>query len=86
MNLVESIEPSADRWMDELIALRRKIHEHPELAFEEHETAKRVQEFLAQARHSLPHGHRRDGHRRVACGRASPDRRSRSVPTWTRCR
>ena len=48
MNLVESIEPSADRWMDELIALRRRIHEHPELAFEEHETAKRVQEFLAR--------------------------------------
>jgi amidohydrolase len=48
MNLVESIEPSVDRWTDELIALRRKIHQHPELAFEEHETAKRVQEFLTR--------------------------------------
>ena len=48
MSLVESIEPSADRWMDDLIALRRTIHAHPELAFEEHETAQRVQEFLAQ--------------------------------------
>jgi metal-dependent amidase/aminoacylase/carboxypeptidase family protein len=34
MNLVEGIEPSADRWSDELIALRRTIHAHPELAFE----------------------------------------------------
>jgi len=48
MSLVESIEPTADRWTDELIALRRTIHAHPELAFEEHETAKRVQEFLAR--------------------------------------
>ena len=48
MNLVEGIEPSADRWSDELIALRRTIHAHPELAFEEHETAKRVQAFLAR--------------------------------------
>ena len=45
-NLLRAVEPSADRWMDELIALRRGIHEHPELAFEEYETAKRVQEFL----------------------------------------
>src|SRR5438132_5693355 len=30
----------------ELIALRRKLHEHPELAFEEHETAKAVAGFL----------------------------------------
>ena len=55
-----------------MIALRRKIHEHPELAFEEHETAKRVQEFLARLAHSLPHGHRRDGHRRAACRAPSP--------------
>ncbi len=46
INLQQAIEPAADRWTPELIALRRKIHEHPELAFEEHETAKRVQEFL----------------------------------------
>ena len=31
-----------------LVALRRKLHEHPELAFEEHETAKAVGAFLSQ--------------------------------------
>ena len=47
-NLLQTVDPVADRWMDELIALRRGIHAHPELAFEEHETAKRVQEFLTR--------------------------------------
>jgi amidohydrolase len=36
--------------MDDVIALRRRLHEHPELAFEEDETAKRVQEFLGRLR------------------------------------
>ena len=48
MNLIEGIDPSVDRWSEELVALRRAIHAHPELAFEEHETAKRVQAFLAK--------------------------------------
>jgi amidohydrolase len=48
MKRVEGIEASVERWSDALITMRRTIHAHPELAFEEHETAKRVQEFLAQ--------------------------------------
>jgi amidohydrolase len=32
----------------ELVALRRQLHQHPELAFEEHETAKAVTAFLAK--------------------------------------
>ena len=47
-DLLRRVDPSVDRWIDELIALRRGIHEHPELAFEEHETARRVQEFLGR--------------------------------------
>jgi len=47
---MQKLDASADRLMDELIALRRRIHEHPELAFEEHETARRVQEFLSRLR------------------------------------
>jgi amidohydrolase len=42
----DAIDRIADRWMDELITLRRTLHQHPELAFEEHETARRVQGFL----------------------------------------
>ena len=49
-DLLEMVERSADRWTDDLIELRRGIHEHPELAFEEHQTAKRVQQFLERLR------------------------------------
>jgi amidohydrolase len=48
MNLIERVAPATDRWSEEMTALRRRIHEHPELAFEEHETAKRVEAFLAR--------------------------------------
>ena len=47
-DLLQTVDPVADHWMEELIALRRGIHAHPELAFEEYETAKRVQEFMTR--------------------------------------
>jgi len=43
------IDSIADSLTDELIALRRKIHAHPELAFEEHETARLVADRLSRA-------------------------------------
>ena len=45
-SLVARIEP-------DLIALRRRIHEHPELAFEEHETARVVSDCLSAR--GIPH-------------------------------
>jgi len=43
MDRVDSI---AARLTPELVALRKTLHQHPELAFEEHETAKAVGAFL----------------------------------------
>lgn len=43
MNVIPEIEAQRDEW----VALRRDIHAHPELAFEEHRTADLVAERLA---------------------------------------
>ncbi|HEU0259331.1 MAG TPA: M20 family metallopeptidase [Burkholderiales bacterium] len=37
-----------DRLTPDLVALRKQLHQHPELAFEEHETAKAVTAFLGK--------------------------------------
>jgi hippurate hydrolase len=46
MTTHERIAQAADRLSDQIVALRRQIHEHPELAFEEQNTAARVEEQL----------------------------------------
>jgi hippurate hydrolase len=46
MDLNQRLAQAADRLTPQLVALRKQLHQHPELAFEEHETAKAVQEFL----------------------------------------
>ena len=46
MDINRRIAASVEKLAAELIALRRKLHENPELAFEEHETAKAVAGFL----------------------------------------
>jgi amidohydrolase len=48
MSLDERVAPATQRWLPRLVALRREIHQHPELAFEETETAKRVETFLGE--------------------------------------
>ena len=47
------IESAVARIEPDLIALRRRIHEHPELAFEEHETARAVSDYLSAL--DIPH-------------------------------
>ena len=46
MTRLDGMAEAADRISGEIVALRRQIHEHPELAFEEQQTAARVEEFL----------------------------------------
>ena len=48
MDLNDRIRDIADRLTPELVALRKRLHQHPELAFEEHETAKAVTSYLAK--------------------------------------
>jgi len=44
--MIEEIKILTKKHLDEIIAIRREFHQHPELAFEEVETAKRVANFL----------------------------------------
>ena len=45
---MDRIDSIAARLTPELVALRKTLHQHPELAFEEHETAKAVGAFLGK--------------------------------------
>jgi amidohydrolase len=46
MSLIERVAPSVERWSAEATAVRRDLHAHPELAFEEQRTARAVEAFL----------------------------------------
>jgi amidohydrolase len=44
--MIMQISEQIDQYHDELIALRRDFHQHPELGFEEHRTAEVVESYL----------------------------------------
>ncbi|MFB6098807.1 MAG: M20 family metallopeptidase [Salinibacter sp.] len=44
--MIDAIQSAADEVYPEVVALRRELHRHPELSGEEHETARRVAEWL----------------------------------------
>ena len=46
MDIDRRIAQAAERLTPQLVALHKQLHQHPELAFEEHETARAVSEFL----------------------------------------
>ena len=56
MDINRRIATAVDQRTGELVALRRELHQHPELAFEEHETAKLVSTFLHQLGFSVKTG------------------------------
>ena len=79
------IIPEMRDYLDELTRIRRDIHAHPEIGFEEERTA----ELVAQ---NSPNGASRciAGWRRPASsarsGAATRCARSACAPTWTACR
>lgn len=44
--MIEEIKTLAKKHLDEIIAIRREFHQHPELAFEEVKTVRRIANFL----------------------------------------
>ena len=47
-DLASRVATTSPRWAEEATALRRKLHQHPELAFEEVKTAQEVEAFLGR--------------------------------------
>ncbi|HEY1694921.1 MAG TPA: amidohydrolase [Polyangiaceae bacterium] len=55
-DLAASIDSAVDAHADELIALSRRIHENPELRFEEHKACAWLSDFVASRGHSVERG------------------------------
>ena len=74
------------RYHDELTAIRRDIHAHPELGLEEHRTADLVAAQAGGMGHRGASRRRRHRRGRRAALAATARPRSACAPTWTRCR
>ncbi len=49
MNLKEQIDHLlTDAWMEEIVSIRRHLHQHPELSFSEHQTSSTIRDLLDQ--------------------------------------
>jgi len=79
------IIPEVFDYRDELVAIRRDIHAHPELAFAEQRTSDLVAAKLSEYGCEVYRGLAGTG---VVgrSGAATPPPRSGCVPIWTRCR
>src|SRR4051812_40638025 len=60
MELKDKIKKLADTYFDELVAVRRHLHENPELSFEEVETAKFISKKLSE--YNIEHHNNIGGH------------------------
>ena len=54
--MAETIHPAAQRLNEQMIAWRRDIHRHPEIAFEEHRTAGVVAKALREFGYEVTEG------------------------------
>jgi amidohydrolase len=55
-DLVASIDRAVDAHAVELVSLARRIHQHPELRFEEHQASAWLSEYLTASGHSVERG------------------------------
>ena len=82
MQVIESILADAAQ----IAAIRRDIHAHPELCFEEKRTSDVIAEQLADWGIPIHRGMGTTGDRRDPQERHQRRARSACAPTWTRCR